>query len=52
MNGTGVWGIHGMIQIEEDRSIPRKLVPIPQKKSHLDWAAIELKPSLWQTGDY
>jgi len=34
MIGTGVWGIHGMTQIEEDCSIPRKFVPIPQKKSH------------------
>jgi hypothetical protein len=33
VNGTGVWGIHGMMQIEEDRSIPMKLVPIPQKIS-------------------
>jgi hypothetical protein len=33
MNGTGVWGSHGMMQTEEDLSIPRKLVPIAQKKS-------------------
>jgi hypothetical protein len=30
--GTAAWGIHGTMQIEGDCSIPRKLVPIPQKR--------------------